>query len=196
MLAASWLCCCCLAAACGPGQGSAPAAQLSSALTDVVWQHTEHPGHHSAPGSLLCQPGMEAEPQTAFWSHWEVPLLLKQWDWRKGNKFKDFYILRAQIHMLHKPELLIPEMRQNRSRLVIGSGPTFVWYWQSHLSAMKSWQNLPDSPLLPTSPIAQVELFYQLLWVCMRPLVWPVWEIRAKQGIMDPIELILTITES
>lgn len=61
---------------------------------------------------------------------------------------------------------------------------------------MKSWQNLPDSPLLPTSSIAQAELFYQLLWVCMRPLVWPVWEIRAKQGIMDPVELILTITES
>lgn len=60
---------------------------------------------------------------------------------------------------------------------------------------MKSWQNLPDSPVLPTSSIAQVELFCQLLWVCIRPLVWPVWEIRAKQGIMDPIELILTIIE-
>ena len=45
-------------------------------------------------------------------------------------------------------------------------------------------------------PIAQAELFYQLLRVCIRPLVWPVWEIRAKQEITDPVELILTITES
>lgn len=198
-------CCCCLAAACGPQAGlcSCCSAQLSSAQHTPMWSGST-PGITLLLGASSASLGWRGLPQTTaslfitffFGAHWKVPLLLKQWDWRKGNKFEDFYILRVQMHILHKPELLIPEITQSGSWLLIRSGPTFVWYWQSHLSAMKSWQNLPDSPLLPTSSIAQVELFYQLLWVCMRPLVWPVWEIRAKQGIMDAVELILAITES
>lgn len=196
-------CCCCLAAACGPQAGlcSCCSAQLSAHQCSLAAHTAPRPSPHSwEPPLPAWDGGVCPKPQPAFLSlsslgHAEK-FPLKQWDWRKGNKFEDFYTLRAQMYILRKSELLILEMRQSRSWFLIRSGPTFVWYWRSHLSAMKCWQNLADSPLLPISSIAQVELFYQLLWVCMRPLVWPVWEIRAKQGIMDPVELILAITES
>lgn len=135
------------------------------AHTHVLWQHTEHPSHHPAPGSLLCQPGVQGfvtcQPFCHFllWGTLKSSSPFKAMRLEKGNKFKDFYLLRAQIYKLHKPELLISGMRQSRSWLLIGSGPTFVWYWQSHLSAIKSWQNLPDSPLLPTSSIAKWSCF-------------------------------------
>jgi len=79
---------------------------------------------------------------------WKALLLLEQQGLEKeGKKYDNFYILKTQVFMLHKPELLMPKMWQSGSRLLIRSThQLFRGLNKVTVSATNSWQNHPNSP--------------------------------------------------
>lgn len=192
----------CLPRSCLPaaGRAFAPAAlahRHGLAARDGPTGSRLPPCSHGRPQSLLCRPGVEG----VALKHGQPSALCHFLTWGTLESSSPFKTMEREKQICRFLHIKNPGTYLGILKTQV---PTSNRVWTQLSCSLDRVTPLPRTPskTIPTVlscqllPIAQAELFYQLLRVCIRPLVWPVWEIRAKSEIMDPVELILTITES